>query len=138
MALRVAIDTNRYRDFVIGDLPAGNPIQVADEIFLPFIVVAELRGGFRFGGRAEQNEKGLADFIRSFRVHVLFADEGTVHQYADLSVLLRRAGTPLPTNDVWIASLAIQHDLTLFTRDRHFERVPRLARNLVGTGGDRH
>lgn len=128
MALRLAIDTNRYRDIAYGELSEPNPLRFADEVFLPFVVAAELRAGFRIGSKRDKNEAILADFIRSFRVRMLFPDEGTTHYYADLVVTLRKLGKPAPTNGLWIAALAIQHDLTLFTRDKHFENIPRLAR----------
>lgn len=59
---------------------------------------------------------------------VLFATRETTEQYARLFVQLKRAGTPVPDNDLWIAALVLEHDLTLITRDGHFERVPQLRR----------
>ncbi len=59
---------------------------------------------------------------------VLLPGRETAEQYARLFVQLRRAGTPVPDNDLWIAALALEHDLTLITRDQHFERVPQLLR----------
>lgn len=61
-------------------------------------------------------------------MEIVYADDATTHQYAGLYAELRRKGTLIPTNDIWIAALAIQHGLALFTRDRHFDHVPRLAR----------
>ncbi|MCC7294197.1 MAG: type II toxin-antitoxin system VapC family toxin [Phycisphaerales bacterium] len=128
MALRLALDTNRYHDYVTGVEDARAAVAAAAEIHLPFIVVAEARCGGRHGSRPEVNERVLQDFIRTRRVNVLFADEATTHFYADLYAEMRRTGTPVPTNDLWIAALVIQHGLTLFTRDRHFERISRVPR----------
>lgn len=128
MALRLALDANRYVDFCKGVDAAVGPLRRASEIVLPFAVVGELRAGFRCGGRSHHNERVLGRFLQSPRVTVLFADEGTTHFYAALFAELRRAGTPIPTNDLWIAALVVQHDLTLFTRDRHFDRLPRIPR----------
>ena len=50
----------------------------------------------------------------------------TAEQYARLFVQLKRAGTPIPDNDLWIAALALEHDLMLITRDRHFQDIPQL------------
>jgi predicted nucleic acid-binding protein len=61
-------------------------------------------------------------------VQVLFADDATTHQYAALFRQLRRQGTPIPINDLWIAALVVQHGLALCDRDRHFDRLPQLAR----------
>jgi predicted nucleic acid-binding protein len=59
---------------------------------------------------------------------VLFADGDTTYHYAAIYLQLRRQGTPIPTNDLWIAALVIQHEIVLFSRDSHFKHVPQLAR----------
>ncbi len=128
MALRLAIDVNRYVDFCRGEEEAVDPLRRASEIVLPFVVLAELRAGFCCGARSRHNERALVRFRESPRVSVLFADEGTTHFYGRLFAGLRGAGTPIPTNDLWIAALAVQHDLTLFTRDKHFDRLPQIPR----------
>jgi tRNA(fMet)-specific endonuclease VapC len=128
MALRLALDANRYVDFCKGVDVAVATIRRASQIVLPFVVLAELRAGFRCGAHARRNENTLIRFLQSPRVTVLFADEGTPHVHALLFAELRRAGTPIPTNDLWIAALAVQHDLVLFSRDRHFDCVPQIPR----------
>ena len=128
MEMRIALDANRYSDYCRGDEVVVDAIQSASEVHLPFVVIAEMRSGFLGGTLAKQNEARFLSFLRSPRVHALFADERTTHTYADLVVFLRKVGRPIPINDLWIAALAIQHDLTLFTRDKHFENIPRLAR----------
>jgi tRNA(fMet)-specific endonuclease VapC len=128
MALRLAFDVNRYADFCRGVDTAVATFRRAAELHIPFIVLAELRAGFRVGTRARQNEHRLAQFLSAPRVTVLYADEGTTHFYAELYAELRKAGTPIPSNDLWIAALVVQHDLTLFTRDQHFELLPRIPR----------
>ncbi len=128
MALNIAIDVNRYSDFCRGEAEANRVIRSAPGVALPFIVLAELRSGFLRGTKARQNERGLVTFLGSPRVYVLFPDEATTHFYASLHVELGRAGTPIPINDLWIAALVIQHDLVLFSRDRHFDRLPRIPR----------
>jgi tRNA(fMet)-specific endonuclease VapC len=128
MALRIAIDVNRYVDFVRGVEEAVACFRRAREIFVPFIVLAELRAGFRGGRRTTANEAVLSRFLQSDRVTVLLPDEQTTHVYADVYTQLRRAGTPIPTNDLWIAALVIQHGLALFTRDLHFDHLPQIPR----------
>jgi len=128
MALRIAVDVNRYVDFARGVDEAVACLRRAGEILLPFVVLAELRAGFRIGQRAKANEAVHSQFLQSDRVTVLLADEQTTHAYADIFAQLRRAGTPIPTNDLWIAALAIQHDLVLFSRDQHFDALPQIAR----------
>lgn len=128
MALSVAIDANRYADYLRGLQEAVDVFTLVDAIFLPVIVVAELRAGFRGGTRAAENEKVLTQFLRRDRVSLLSPDEATTHHYAALYVELRRAGTPIPTNDLWIAALVVQHGLVLYSRDRHFDCIPRIPR----------
>ncbi len=101
-------------------------LRSAHEIHVPLIVLAELLAGFAAGTRAEKNRDELARFMSSPRAHLLNPDEKTAHHYADLFSALRRNGTPIPTNDLWIAALARQHRLPLFSLDAHFTLVPGL------------
>jgi len=128
MAVGIVIDTNRYRDFCANDPLAVDRFQTADHIFLPVVVVAELRAGFLCGTRARENESVLSRFLNRQRVSVLYPGETTTHQYAQLFFQLRRQGTPIPTNDIWIAALVVEKNLTLFSRDRHFDHLPQIAR----------
>jgi tRNA(fMet)-specific endonuclease VapC len=66
-------------------------------------------------------------FLRLPSVAVLYPDSETAEVYARLFVQLRRAGTPVPTNDLWIAGLAVQHQLTLLTLDSHFNKIPQVS-----------
>jgi tRNA(fMet)-specific endonuclease VapC len=126
--MRVALDTNRYVDFCRGEPVAIDVIQQAHHIFVPFVVLGELRTGFLGGNRNRQNERILTRFLNSNRVEILHADDQTTHHYARVFQELRENGTPIPTNDLWIAALVIQHDLSLFARDRHFDHLPQLVR----------
>lgn len=126
--MRIAIDTNRYVDFARGLPDAVEQFRRADEIVVPFVVLGELRAGFAGGGRTGENEANLIRFLASRRVALVFADEDTTHHYARLFQQLRRQGTPIPTNDLWIAALVVQHQLLLFARDLHFDHVPQIPR----------
>jgi len=128
MALNLALDLNRYVDYANGVPEAVETVRGASNVALPFVVLAELRSGFRHGSRAEHNERRLGLFLQSNRVRVLFADEATTHLYAMIYAELRKIGRPIPTNDIWIAALVVQHDFVLFSRDRHFDRLPRVPR----------
>ena len=126
--MRIAIDTNRYVDFVKGLPEAVERLRRADEILVPFVVLGELRAGFAGGSRAGENEANLVRFLDSRRVDLVFADEDTTHHYARLFHQLRRQGTPIPTNDLWIAALVVQHQLHLFARDAHFDHLAQIPR----------
>ena len=126
--MKLALDTNRYVDFARGEPEAVDRVRRAESLFLPFVVMAELRAGFLCGTRSAVNERNLVRFVNSSRVAILFPDEATTHVYARLFRQLRLQGTPIPTGDLWIASLVIQHNLYLYARDRHFDHLPQLPR----------
>ena len=128
MALRIALDTNAYSSAARNDPRMREVLGGAEQIFLPFVVLGELRAGFAAGNVGKRNEAGLTTFLNSPRVDVLYADEQTTHHYAALFAQLRRAGTPIPTNDLWIAALTLQNDLALCSADQHFAHVPQLSR----------
>jgi tRNA(fMet)-specific endonuclease VapC len=126
--VRVALDTNRYVDLCKGVVETVALLEDAEAIILPFVVVGELRAGFANGRRRAENEQILRRFIFKDGVLVLFADDHTTHQYASLFRQLRKQGTPIPTNDIWLAALVLQHNLVLHARDRHFDQLPQLVR----------
>ena len=99
----------------------------AMEIHVPLIVLGELLAGFAAGGRVQANRDDLAEFMASAQVHLMRPDEKTARHYADLYAVLRRQGTPVPANDLWIAALARQHRLPLLTFDAHVRSVPGLV-----------
>lgn len=126
--MRIALDTNAYTAVARGDERAVALVRAAQQIHLPFVVLAELRAGFAAGTLGKRNEAKLTAFLGSPRVSVLYADEQTTHHYATVFTHLRRQGTPIPTNDIWIAAVVLQHDLALLTSDAHFAHLPQLAR----------
>ena len=128
MAVRLALDTNRYTDLCRGDASAVESIEIADEVWLPFIVLGELRAGFAVGTQGSRNEAVLRRFLLKPGVGVLYADEQTTYHYGAVYRQLRKQGTPIPTNDMWIAALVLQHSLVLCARDAHFDALPQLPR----------
>lgn len=126
--MKLLLDTNRYTDFVRGEPTVVQTVQAATRIFIPFITLAELRGGFACGVRSRENEATLTRILQRPTVCALYPDGETTHHYAAIYRQLRRQGTPVPTNDLWIAALAVQHELVLFSRDPHFQQLPQLAR----------
>jgi len=126
--VRLALDTNRYTDLCRGDASVVETVERADEVWLPFIVLGELRAGFVVGTQGTRNEAVLRRFLLKSGVRVLYADEQTTHHYAAIYRQLRKQGTPIPTNAMWIAALALQHSLVLCARDAHFDALPQLTR----------
>jgi tRNA(fMet)-specific endonuclease VapC len=126
--VRLCLDTNRYVDLCKGAPETARLVSTAEAVFLPFVVVAELRAGFALGKRAAENERVLRRFLLKDGVAVLYPDDQTTPQYAAAFRHLRLQGTPIPTNDLWIAALVLQHNLSLHARDRHFDHLPQLVR----------
>jgi len=103
-------------------------LEEADAVLVPFVVVGELRAGFAHGRRQAENEHILRRFLLKDGVKVLFADDQTTHHYTSVFRQLRKQGTPIPTNDMWLAALVLQHNLALHARDRHFDHLAQLVR----------
>jgi tRNA(fMet)-specific endonuclease VapC len=124
--VRVALDTNRLTDLLRGDAALAERLAACEEVRIPLIVLAEIMAGFYGGTRQRRNEALLRRFLAKPTVALLLPGRETAEQYAHLYVQLKRAGTPVPDNDLWIAALALEHELVLITRDRHFARIPQL------------
>ena len=126
--MRVAIDTNRLTDLLRGDARLAERLGACDEVWVPLMVLGEIKAGFQGGTQRHRNEALLQRFLGKATVSVLLPSRETAEHYARIFVQLKRAGTPVPDNDLWIAALALEHDLILITRDRHFERISQLPR----------
>ena len=127
MALRLAIDTHGYSDFCRGEAQVVDHLETAETIYLPIIVMGELRAGFVVGTHGSKNERVLQQFLMQPGVEILAPDEETTFHYSAVYRQLRAQGTPIPTNDMWIAALMLQHGIVLLHRDRHFDHLPQLS-----------
>jgi hypothetical protein len=91
------------------------------------MVLAVLRAGFRGGTREAANECIPQAFFAKPGVQPLLPDLQTTFHYATMDVDLRNRGCVIPMNDIWIAALVLQHGLTLYTRDKHFDPIPMMS-----------
>lgn len=126
--MKLALDTNRYTDLCRGVASVIETVEQADQVWLPFIVLGELRAGFAAGTQGPRNEAVLRRFLLKPGVGILYADDQTTHHYASIYRQLRKQGTPIPTNDMWIAALVLQYSLVLCARDAHFDALAQIAR----------
>ena len=126
--MRVALDTNAYVDLCRGVDDTVALLEQAELVMLPFVVLGELRAGFAHGRRQVENERILRRLLLKTGVRVLFPDDQTTHHYAAVFRQLQKQGTPIPTNDMWLAALVLQHTLVLHSRDEHFEHLPQVVR----------
>ena len=128
---RICLDTSAYSHFRRGDDRVVEIIDTALWIGVPTIVLGELRTGFVLGRRHAANDRQLQTFLEHPVVEVLDVDDAASRIYAEIVVALRAAGTPLPTNDIWIAAVATREGATVVTYDRHFHQIQRVGVNLL-------
>lgn len=128
---RLLLDTSAYAAFMAGHASVRRPVMEASEIWLNTTVLGELLAGFKKGSKTVENERLLRDFLRGPRVRFAVMDRETAERYAVIRDYLRRAGKPVPVNDLWIAATAFQHSLRLLTRDGHFRRIPQVIVDFV-------
>lgn len=123
---RLLVDTSGYSAFMRGHSEIVAALQEADEICFNPVVLGELLAGFMRGKRRRKNESELKTFLESPRVKILDVNAETAERYAVILNALWKAGTPIPTNDLWIAATAMQHGLHLLTTDGHYQKVSQI------------
>ncbi len=124
---KLLIDTNIYSLVMRGDVAAVAVLRKCLHIGISTISIGELLSGFKGGSHEQQNRQELSFFLDSHRVFVHVIDMGTTEFYTSIMQSLRKKGTPIPTNDVWIASVAFRQGLPLYTKDRHFQEIQGLT-----------
>ena len=125
---KVLIDTNIYSLAMRGDAKVIDTLRKIDLIGFSAISIGELFSGFKGGNRESRNKEEINIFLDSPRVVLHPIDEGTAEFYASILHDLKEAGTPIPTNDIWIAAVAFQHGYKIFSKDHHFNLIPGLVR----------
>lgn len=118
----VVLDTSAYAHMRVGHAALTEAIARAEVVHLPAIVLGELHAGFALGQRRKQNEIVLAEFLEEPYVSILDVTPAVARRYGDLFMELRRAGTPVPVNDIWIAATTMASGARLLTFDHDFER----------------
>ncbi len=127
---RMLIDTNIYSLALRGDENVVGTLRFLERIGFSSISVGELLSGFKAGSRERDNREELKTFLDAPRTVLYPVDEHTAEYYGAIINQLKRDGTPIPTNDIWIAATAFQHGLTLYTADGHFRTVAGLLLEL--------
>ena len=129
--MKLVLDTSAYSQLARRHADAAAAVREATRLYLPAVCLGELHAGFRKGARAAENLRVLENFLSTYEVAVLDVDSHVAEIYGVIHDALRRAGTPIPTNDLWIAASCRGLDGTLLTSDRHFESVPDLLLRLI-------
>lgn len=132
MALnRFCLDTSAYVQFLHGSPDIVAAIDSAAWIGMPTVVLGELRTGFALGEHGDRDVEHLGRFLDHPLVKLLDFDSEVARLYAQLVVDLRRAETPVPTNDIWIAACAVVHGATVLTTDEHYRHMARAASLVI-------
>lgn len=124
---RYCLDTSAYSHFKRGDHQIVDLIDAADWIGMPSIVLGELWVGFLAGAHLARNEAELQEFVAQPVVEQLPVDQDVARLYGEIVVALRKTGTPLPTNDIWVAATAARSGATVLTYDTHFDAIKRVG-----------
>lgn len=120
------LDTNALSAWAEG-LPAVEAeFSSAKRLILPVIVLGE----YEFGIRQSRHRPRYTDWLSA---NLPFVEMASITPemagiYADLRLHLKKCGTPIPANDLWIASLVLHLQLPLLSNDQHFDCVPDLVR----------
>jgi len=121
--MNIIIDTSAYSALQRGNQPIKSIFNTAQQIYIPTIVIGELKAGFAFGAKKEQNERLLNRFVADSAVSVVNINDRSPDIFARLYAQLRKSGHAVSQNDLWIASLAVEHQLPLLTLDSDFSYI---------------
>lgn len=119
----VTLDTNSYTAYLNKDSRVKRKIDKSKKVIISVVTVGELLYGFKKGSREESNTDDLNDFLGNKKVQLLQITLKTAAIYSIVKYHLRRKGTPIPDNDIWIAASALETKSTLITYDRHFLKI---------------
>jgi len=121
--MKILLDTSAYVGFKRNDADIVEIITGADLILFSVVVLGELLFGFRSGTRFKKNLTELNRFLAHDAVETVSAGKITADRYSRIASQLKRQGTPIPTNDIWIAAQTMEHGAELITTDAHFDKI---------------
>ena len=127
----VLLDTNAYSRLMQGDEGVIRIADGASRVYLCSVVLGELKSGFRQGARYEKNCVDLTEFQADPKVVCVFSTEQTTENYGELMAGLAKAGTKIPTNDVWIGAFAKEHGAAVLSFDGHMKYMTALGVDLI-------
>ncbi len=125
--MKLILDTTAYVGFKRNIVDAVEFVTHAKHIIFSPVVLGELMFGFRNGSKFKENMKDLNAFLAHETVELAGIGKITADRYSRIATQLKRHGTPIPSNDIWIAAQAMEHGAELITSDRHFEKIPGLV-----------
>ncbi|MCA9372885.1 type II toxin-antitoxin system VapC family toxin [Candidatus Woesebacteria bacterium] len=123
---KVLLDTNSYSALMVGNTTILSILESAHQVFMSPICLGELLAGFKQGNKEKANRNLMEQFLKKPTVHVAPLGRETSEWFAKVFTDLKQNGTPIPLNDVWIASQAQELGAELVSFDKHFQEVPGL------------
>ena len=123
---RLMIDTSIYIEYLRGNKDIKNILDFTDIISFSVVSIGEIFAGFHLSKNTKKYLTEIEEYLNSPRLIIYNIDSETAEFYAKIVSELKLNGSPIPTNDIWIAALALQHGIKLFTIDNHFKKVPGL------------
>ena len=123
---KILLDTNAYSAYLAGDDRVFDVLTQAGLVYMSIFVLGELYSGFKGGRKEKNNLEILNKFLVKPTVHILDATSETAESFATIKYALKKSGTPLPINDIWIASHAMETGAVVITYDQHFKQIPGL------------
>ena len=124
----IIVDTNAYTRLLTGGEDVLDVIGTAETVYMSIFVLGELYAGFAGGTKERENKDTLYRFLRKPSVKILNATSETAEIFGMVKQELKKAGTPLPINDVWIAAHALETGSILVTYDEHFKKIAGIRR----------
>ncbi|MCK5152868.1 MAG: type II toxin-antitoxin system VapC family toxin [Spirochaetales bacterium] len=121
---KVSLDTNAYSALIAGNVTVLDALGEANEVYLSIFVIGELYYGFTNGSKEKKNREILNNFLKKPTVKIIHTTMETAEIYGRLKTNLKKKGNPVPINDLWIASHAIETGSFLLTFDTHFKTIP--------------
>lgn len=128
--MKILLDTSAYVGFKSSRIEIVDMVANSNTVLFSSVVLGELLFGFRNGSRFRKNKAELNDFLSHDAVEVVGVGEITADRYSRIAFQLKQQGTPIPTNDIWIAAQAMEHGAELVTTDHHFEKISGLVHTL--------
>jgi tRNA(fMet)-specific endonuclease VapC len=125
--MKIILDTSAYVGFKRNAVETVEIIVKSELIVFSPVVLGELMFGFRNGSRFNKNMDDLNRFLEHEAVDLVPIGEITSDRYSRIAAQLRLQGTPIPTNDIWIAAQAMEHGAELITSDKHFSKISGLV-----------
>ena len=129
--MKILPDTSAYVGFKVGVNEVVEIVTAAERILFSPVVLGELMFGFRNGARFAEKMVELEKFLQHDSVELIQIGKTTADRYSRIAAYLRQQGTPIPTNDIWIAAQTMECGAELITSDRHFEKVSGLVYTIV-------